>query len=88
MMLVNMKVALAIKVKSVRRAKRISQERLAKLVGSSQSRIAKLESADRSVSIELLIKTLAAMGTSRVQIGKIVGSGRTTKTTKRELVKK
>ncbi len=75
MMLVNMRVALAKKVKIIRQQKRLSQEKLAKLVGSSQSRIAKMESADRSVSIELFIKTLASMGASRAQIGKVVGSG-------------
>ena len=75
MMLVNMKAALSKKVKIIRQRKPLSQERLAKLVGSSQSRIAKMESADYSVSIELFIKTLASMGESRAKIGKVVGSG-------------
>ena len=78
-MLVNMKASLAKRVRETRRSKRLSQVRLAKLIGSSQSRVAKLESGDRSVSIELLIKTLAAMGTTRSQIGKVVGSKTPTK---------
>lgn len=73
-MLVNMKIALAKQVKAMRQEKGITQQRLAKLIGSSQSRIAKLETADRSVSIELLIRSLASMGATRAQIGTVMGS--------------
>ena len=78
-MLVNMKVALAKKVKAMRQEKKITQQRLAKLIGSSQSRVAKLETADRSVSMELLIRSLLSMGATRAQVGTIVGM-RNTKT--------
>lgn len=73
-MLVNMKLALAKKVKELRQSKKITQNELAKMIGSSQSRVAKLEIADRSVSMELLIRTVATLGASRAQIGKIVGT--------------
>jgi predicted transcriptional regulator len=73
-MLVNMKLALAANVKTLRQQKRITQQELAKRIGSSQSRIAKMEVADRSVSMELFVRSLAALGASRTQIGKIVGS--------------
>lgn len=73
-MLVNMKVALAKGVKAMRQEKSITQQRLAKLIGSSQSRVAKLETADRSVSMELLIRSLLSMGATRSQIGSIVGA--------------
>lgn len=73
-MLVNMKVALAKQVKAMRQEKGITQQRLAKLIGSSQSRIAKLETADRSVSLELLIRSLASMGATRAQIGTVMGT--------------
>ncbi len=72
-MLVNMKVALAKQVKVLRKKKKITQQRLAKLIGSSQSRVAKLETADRSVSMELLIRALLAMGATPAQVGAIVG---------------
>lgn len=78
-MLVNMKVALAKQVKAMRQEKKMTQQRLAKLIGSSQSRIAKLETADRSVSMELLIRSLASMGATRAQIGTIVGTRRADK---------
>ena len=73
-MLVNMKVALAKHVKAMRQQKKITQQQLAKLIRSSQSRVAKLETADRSVSMELLIRSLSSMGATREQIGTIVGT--------------
>jgi DNA-binding XRE family transcriptional regulator len=87
-MLVNMKVALAKKVRAMRQEKKITQQRLAKLIGSSQSRVAKLETADRSVSMELLIRTLLSMGATRAQIGATVGSRSTKKSSKKKLVKR
>ena len=88
-MLVNMKLALAKKVKELRQSKRITQNELAALIGSSQSRVAKLETADRSVSMELLVRSLAALGASRAQIGKIVGKRATArkKTSKKRPIK-
>jgi len=78
-MLVSMKLALARKVKELRQRKGMTQNDLAKLIGSSQSRVAKLESADRSVSMELLVRSLVTLGASRAQIGKIVGTKITTR---------
>ena len=89
-MLVNMKLALAKRIKELRQSKMITQSELAKLINSSQSRIAKLESADRSVSMELLVRSLAALGASRAQIGKVVGIRATTQkrpTHKKRVVK-
>ena len=73
-MLINMKLALAANVKTLRQQKKITQQELAKRIGSSQSRIAKMEVADGSVSMELFVRSLAALGASRSQIGKIVGT--------------
>lgn len=77
-MLVNMKLALAKRIKELRQSKKITQSDLARLIGSSQSRVAKLETADRSVSMELLVRSLATLGASRAQIGKVVGTRVTT----------
>ena len=73
-MLVNMKLALAANVRTMRQEKKMTQQELAKRIGSSQSRIAKMEVADRSVSLELFIRSLAALGASRSRIGEIVGT--------------
>jgi len=72
--LVNMKLALANSVKSLRQKKKITQLDLAKRIGSSQSRVAKMEVADHSVSMELLVRSLVSLGASRTQIGRIVGA--------------
>ena len=89
-MLVNMKVALAKNVKAMRQKKKITQQQLAKLIGSSQSRVAKLEIADRSVSMELLIRALSSMGATRTQIGTIVGmrNAKSSKVKKKVLVER
>jgi transcriptional regulator with XRE-family HTH domain len=50
-------------------AHRATQADLAKRLGSSQSRVAKLEAGDRSVSIELLMRALL----SKKQIGAMLG---------------
>ena len=73
-MLVNMKLALATNVKTMRRQMKMTQQELANRIGSSQSRVAKMEVADGSVSMELFVRSLAALGASRTQIGKIVGT--------------
>jgi len=48
----------------------LSQVELASRLGSSQSRVAKLEAADATVSLDLLIRGLLALGASRRQIGR------------------
>lgn len=71
--LIDMKLSLAKTVKDMRESKSLTQSDLASLISSSQSRIAKVESADSSVSIELLVKCLVALGASRPQIGEVIG---------------
>ncbi len=71
-MLVNMKLELAANLKTMRQKKKITQEELAKRIKSSQSRVAKMEAADSSVSIGLLLLALATLGATPAQIGKIV----------------
>jgi len=57
----------------VQRAKRgWTQEQLARSIGSSQSRIAKLEGGDPGISLDLMIKALLQLGTSKKQIGKLL----------------
>jgi len=75
--LIEMKLSLAGSLKKLRIAKGFTQSQLARQLGSSQSRVAKLESADPSVSIDLLVRSLLALGITRQQVGKIVGRGST-----------
>jgi len=69
---VEMKLALADSVRRRRQARRLTQTHLAKRIGSSQSRVAKMEAADPSVSIDLLIRTLLEMGASRAELARTI----------------
>jgi len=57
-------------VKAQRAKRGWTQEQLARAIGSSQSRIAKLEGGDPGISLDLMIKALLRLGTSKKQIGK------------------
>jgi len=59
-------------VKAQRMKRGWTQEQLARAIGSSQSRIAKLEGGDPGISLDLMIKALLRLGTSKKQIGKLL----------------
>lgn len=61
---VEFKLFLSKTLKRIREEKGLTQENFAKLIKSSQSRIAKMESCDPSVSIDLLIKSHIGLGIS------------------------
>jgi len=69
---IEMKLALSEKLKERRQRKRMTQAQLAKLMRSSQSRIAKMEAGDPSVSIDLLMKSLLALGVSKKELGRSI----------------
>ena len=56
------KLALSESLRERRTAQKISQTALAKRLKSSQSRVAKMEAADATVSIDLLLRGLFALG--------------------------
>ena len=68
--LVELRLALSRSVRARRLKMGVSQVELAARLGSSQSRVAKLEGADATVSIDLLIRGLLALGASRRDIGR------------------
>ena len=59
---IELKLSLAKKLAKRRKSLRLSQVAFAKLIGSSQSRVAKMEAGDPSVSIDLLVRSLIALG--------------------------
>lgn len=69
---IEVRLALSSALKRKREAKNLSQATLAKSIKSSQSRVAKMEAGDISVSVDLLIRTLLATGMEREEIGKII----------------
>lgn len=64
--------ALASGVKSARQAAGITQMELAERLGSSQSRVAKIEAADPGVSVDLLIRASLAAGRTVDEVGRLV----------------
>jgi ribosome-binding protein aMBF1 (putative translation factor) len=74
--LVDLKLALADTLRAVRERQRLTQAQLAKRIRSSQSRVAKMEAGDTSVSLDLLMKTLLAAGAKRSELGKAFTSRR------------
>ena len=61
---IDLKLRLSDSLKQRRQRQKLSQKELAARVKSSQSRVAKMEAGDPSVSIDLLVKTLLALGVS------------------------
>jgi len=70
--LISLRLKLAEGLKDRRVRKRLSQVELAKAVNSSQSRVAKMEAGDPAVSIDLLVRTLIALGASNSDLAKII----------------
>ena len=72
--IVEMKIALADAVKQHRQKHNMSQVELARRIRSSQSRIAKLEAGDPSVSLDLLVKAALAAGASKRDVARAMGA--------------
>ncbi len=69
---VEMKVALAAGLRERREHQGLTQVALARRLGSSQSRIAKMEAADRTVSLDLLVRALLALGVTRDDLARLI----------------
>ncbi len=72
---IEMKLALSHSLRRRRLKNKLSQIELAKMVHSSQSRIAKMEAGDPSVSIDLIMKSLLALGASPKDVARAISSG-------------
>ena len=66
--LVEIRLALSESLRTRRTGAHLSQTALAKRLGSSQSRVAKMEAADATVSLDLLIRAHLALGASARQV--------------------
>lgn len=69
---VEMKVALADRLKRRRIEEGLTQGVVAERLGSSQSRVAKMEAGDPSVSFDLLLRSLLALGATRRDVAKAI----------------
>ena len=70
--LVELKTRLALFAKEQRKLNNLSQDALAKKMGSSQSRVAKIESGDPSVSLDLIIRALLTSGATRQELARVI----------------
>ncbi len=71
---IEMKLALGHSLKERRIKKRLSQLAFAQKIDSSQSRVAKMEAGDPTVSIDLLMKSLLALGASKKDVAKVISA--------------
>jgi DNA-binding XRE family transcriptional regulator len=67
-----LKLADGLKARRVRR--HLTQVDLARAVRSSQSRVAKMEAGDPSVSLDLLVRSLIALGASSRELARIISA--------------
>ena len=71
---IELKLKLSANLKKVRTERNLTQVELATIIKSSQSRVAKLETGDPSVSLDLIIRSLLALGTSKKDIARTISS--------------
>ena len=73
---IELKLRLAKGIQSRRKKLRLTQVALAKRIGSSQSRVAKMESGDPSVTADLMFRALLATGASRDDLAQLIARPR------------
>jgi DNA-binding XRE family transcriptional regulator len=69
---IELKLALGSAVKQRRQKQRLTQTAFAKAISSSQSRVAKMEAGDPSVSLDLLVKSMLSLGATRRDVAKAI----------------
>ena len=70
--LIEIKLRLTELIKKARIRRRLSQTALAERLGSSQSRVAKIEAGDPSVSLDLLVRASFASGATRKELARAI----------------
>lgn len=76
---IDIKLRMADGLRRLRDERHLTQAEVAKLLKSSQSRVAKMESGDGSVSLDLMVRSLFALGASRAELVRIIKGKRTAK---------
>jgi ribosome-binding protein aMBF1 (putative translation factor) len=71
---VELRLRLADSLKQRRRKQNLTQTALAKRIRSSQSRVAKMEGGDATVSLDLLIRSLLALGASSRDLARTIAA--------------
>jgi DNA-binding XRE family transcriptional regulator len=74
---IELKLALSRALRERREALKLTQVDMAQRLRSSQSRIAKMEAGDASVSIDLLIRSLFALGATKRDLARAIAAAKT-----------
>jgi len=70
---VELRLRLADSLKARRHKQNLTQTAFARRIRSSQSRVAKMEGGDPTVSLDLLIRSLLALGASNRDLARAIG---------------
>ncbi len=73
---IDLKLALSRGLRKRREARKLTQTELAQKLRSSQSRIAKMEAGDPSVSVDLLIRSLFSLGATQRELARVIAASR------------
>jgi ribosome-binding protein aMBF1 (putative translation factor) len=74
--MIEVRLRFATALKDERQRQGLTQVELARSLGSSQSRVAKMEAADPSVSLDLMIRSLLKLGVTRKGLAKHLASAK------------
>ena len=72
--LIELRLRLAHGLRARRPRQHMTQAQLAAAIRSSQSRLAKMEAGDPTVSLDLLVRSLLTLGASSTDLGKIIAA--------------
>lgn len=73
--MVQVRLLLADHLRKTRDRRGLTQTELAEAMGSSQSRVAKMEAADPGVSLDLVLRALFVLGVGLREVGRVIGRG-------------
>ena len=85
---IELKLSLSQFLQEKRKTRRLTQNQMAALIQSSQSRVAKMEKGEESVSIDLILRSLLALGTEINEIGRSLTGIKKVKTPNRRVQRK
>ena len=71
---IELKLRLAESLRERRQRQRLTQAQFARRLGSSQSRVAKMETGHPSVSLDLLIRSLLSLGATSRELSRIMSA--------------
>ncbi|NQU28868.1 MAG: helix-turn-helix transcriptional regulator [Candidatus Marinimicrobia bacterium] len=70
----DLKISLSENLRKLRNEQHMTQHQLARLIHSSQSRVAKMEVGDPTVSLDLIIRSLLALGATNQELANAISS--------------